>query len=41
MDGKANAALVRFLAEHLGVARAAVTITRGHASRTKVVHVAA
>jgi hypothetical protein len=39
VDGKANAELVRFLAEHLGVAKAAVEITRGHTSRTKVVHV--
>jgi uncharacterized protein (TIGR00251 family) len=41
VDGKANAELIRFLAEHLGLPRAAVTITRGHTSRTKVVHVTA
>jgi uncharacterized protein (TIGR00251 family) len=41
VDGKANAELVRFLAEHLRVPRSAVTITRGHTSRTKVVHVTA
>jgi uncharacterized protein len=39
VDGKANAELVRFLAEHLGVPAHAVEITRGHASRTKVVRV--
>ncbi|MGH9273999.1 MAG: DUF167 domain-containing protein [Acidimicrobiales bacterium] len=39
VDGKANAELVRFLAEHLGVPARAVEITRGHASRTKVVRV--
>lgn len=39
VDGKANAELVRFLAEHLGVAKAAVEVTRGHTSRTKVVTV--
>jgi uncharacterized protein (TIGR00251 family) len=41
VDGKANAELVRFLADHLGVPRGAVTIVRGHTGRTKVVHVAA
>jgi uncharacterized protein (TIGR00251 family) len=39
VDGKANAELVRFLAEHLGVPARAVEITRGHTSRTKVVHI--
>jgi len=37
VDGKANAELVRFLAEHLGLPTRSVTITRGHTSRTKVV----
>lgn len=37
-DGKANAELVRFLAEHLGIQRRAVEITLGHHARTK--HVA-
>jgi uncharacterized protein len=36
-DGKANAELVRFLAEILGVPRAAVTLVRGHTSRDKSV----
>ena len=39
VDGKANAELVRFLAEHLGIPARAVEITRGHASRTKVVRI--
>lgn len=39
VDGKANAELVRFLAEHLGLPARAVAITRGQTSRTKVVHV--
>jgi uncharacterized protein (TIGR00251 family) len=39
VDGKANAELVRFLAEQLGVPARDVEITRGHAHRTKVVHV--
>jgi len=39
VDGRANAELVRFLAEHLGVPARAVEITRGHTSRTKVVHI--
>ena len=39
-DGKANAELVRFLAEALGVGRAAVTLVRGHTGRDKVVAVA-
>jgi uncharacterized protein len=39
VDGKANTELVRFLAERLGLPARAVEITRGHASRTKVVRV--
>lgn len=38
-DGKANAELVRFIAEALDVARRAVAITRGQKSRDKVVEV--
>jgi hypothetical protein len=37
VDGAANEALVRFLAEALGVPPRAVTITSGHASRSKTV----
>jgi uncharacterized protein YggU (UPF0235/DUF167 family) len=39
VDGAANEALVRFLARHLEVARAAVVLISGHTSRTKVVEV--
>ena len=39
VDGAANEALVEFLAERLGVARSAVTISAGHGSRRKVVTV--
>lgn len=38
-DGKANAALVRFLASHLGVPGRDVEIVAGHHNRTKVVAV--
>jgi uncharacterized protein (TIGR00251 family) len=37
VDGAANAALVEWLAERLGVAQRQVTIARGAASRDKVV----
>jgi uncharacterized protein (TIGR00251 family) len=40
VDGAANAELVRFLAERLGVAQSAVTITRGASARRKTVVVA-
>jgi uncharacterized protein (TIGR00251 family) len=40
VDGKANAELVRFLAEAFGVPRRNVTIVRGEASRDKTVRVA-
>ena len=36
-DGKANAELVRFLAEAVGVPRRSVEILRGHHARDKVV----
>jgi uncharacterized protein (TIGR00251 family) len=39
LDGAANAALIRFLAEALGVARAGVTLLTGESSRSKVVSV--
>lgn len=40
VDGAANAMCVHFLAEQLGVSRSSVTITAGHAGRTKhvVIH---
>ena len=40
VDGEANAALVAFLAEALGVRRAEVAIVRGEAGRRKTVRVA-
>ena len=36
-DGRANDAVVRFLADTLGVARGDVTLVAGHGSRDKVV----
>ena len=39
VDGAANEALVRFLAEELGVKRAAVTIVSGQKGRRKMVWV--
>lgn len=39
VDGAANAELVRFLAERLGVARGTVTITGGETGRAKRVAV--
>lgn len=40
VDGKANEALVRFIAERLGVPRSAVAIVRGATSRQKLVDIA-
>ena len=39
VEGKANEACIRLLAELLGVKKAQVTIIAGHASRTKTVAV--
>jgi uncharacterized protein (TIGR00251 family) len=39
VDGAANAALIEFLADQLGVARSCVRIAAGHASRRKVVEI--
>jgi uncharacterized protein YggU (UPF0235/DUF167 family) len=39
VDGAANEELVRFVAERVGVARAAVRVAAGAASRRKVVEV--
>lgn len=38
-EGKANAALVVFLADHFNVAKSCITIKRGLASKTKQVEV--
>jgi uncharacterized protein (TIGR00251 family) len=39
VEGEANEALVRFLAERLGVARSLVQVVAGRTARTKVVKV--
>lgn len=39
VDGKANEALLRFLADRLGVPRRSVSLVRGAASRAKVIEV--
>ena len=39
VDGKANAELLRFLAEAFGVPRRAVTLVRGESSRQKIVRI--
>lgn len=39
VDGKANKALVAFLAEHFGVKRSAVRIVRGETGREKVIEI--
>jgi uncharacterized protein (TIGR00251 family) len=39
VDGKANAALLGFVAERLGLAKSAVTLKSGHTSRRKVLEV--
>ncbi len=40
VDGKANEAVVRVLAETFGVARSAVTIVRGETGRKKTIRIA-
>ena len=40
VEGQANAALVRFLARHLGVAPSTVSVTQGAKTRDKVLLVA-
>lgn len=39
VDGKANACLIAFLAAQLGVARSAISLLSGEASRAKRVHI--
>ena len=39
LDGRANAALVEFLADRLGLSRRAVVLVRGDKSRQKVVRI--
>ena len=40
VDGKANEALVRLVAERLGLPRAAVSLARGASSRNKLLDIA-
>jgi uncharacterized protein (TIGR00251 family) len=39
VEGKANAALIFFLAEHLNISRRAIALERGHKSRDKLIRV--
>ena len=39
VDGKANEALERFIADRLGVARRAVSVSHGHTGRQKLLEV--
>lgn len=39
VDGAANETLIRLLAQALGVPKTAITVARGHRSRSKEVHV--
>lgn len=41
IEGKANEALVHYLAKTLSVPRSAVTITHGHTARRKLIEIAA
>ncbi|HTG51714.1 MAG TPA: DUF167 domain-containing protein [Candidatus Tectomicrobia bacterium] len=39
VEGKANAAPVRFVAEHFKLPRSSIVLQRGHASRDKLVRI--
>jgi uncharacterized protein (TIGR00251 family) len=39
VEGKANAALIRFLAEQLKLSRHAIVLERGHRSRDKLIRI--
>jgi hypothetical protein len=41
VEGKANEALLRFLAKQFGVTPSSIEIVRGHRSREKIIRVAA
>lgn len=41
IEGKANEALIRYLADRLGVPKSAVSITHGHTSKRKIVEISA
>ena len=38
-DGKANQALIKLLADHLGIAKSTIKIVHGHHSRHKLIEV--
>lgn len=40
IEGKANEALVRYLADTLGVSRSAITLTHGHTNKRKLLEIA-
>ena len=39
LDGRANEELIRFLAQQLGVAKSAVTLTHGHTNKRKLLEI--
>jgi len=39
VEGKANAALIRFLADHLKLPRHSIALERGHRSRDKLIRI--
>lgn len=41
IEGKANEALIRYLADRLGVPKSAVTLTHGHTNKRKLLEIAA
>ena len=40
VEGKANRAVIRLLAKHLGVAESQIRIVKGFTSRTKIIEIA-
>jgi len=40
VDGKANAAVIKLLAEYYNVSKSRISIVRGRTSRIKIVHIA-
>lgn len=40
IEGKANEALIRYLADTLGVSRSAITLTHGHTNKRKLLEIA-
>jgi len=41
VDGKANAHLIEFLAQHFGVAKSRISLLRGHSTHTKWLRIVA